>query len=116
MMKSDRLNKLVEISLRIANYVDEHGRNGDTNLGDELGLGYRALSSYLREGVKSIIDIQADYQLAIVKKELAEIGEQEMRDFLTEIFGDEEPETLNNEYKRKIKESVGIILKEMEEQ
>lgn len=111
MMKSDRLNKLVEISLRIANYVDEHGRNGDTDLGDELGLGYRALSSYLRAGAKSIIDIQADYQLAIEKKELAEIGEQEMRDFLTEIFGDEESETLNDEYKRKIKEFVGALLK-----
>lgn len=112
-MKRDCINKLVELSLRIANYVDEHGRNGDTDLGDELGLGYRTLSSYLRDGVKAIVEIQEDYQIAMERRELAEINEEEIRDFLTEIFGDEEPETLNDEYKRKIKEFVGTILNEM---
>ena len=38
-----------------------------------------------------------------------------MRDFLTDIFGDEEPETLNEEYKKRIREFVQGILKDIDD-
>ena len=57
-MKQDYLCKLAEISLNIANVVDRQGANDDCSLADSLGMGYRALSSYLRQGVKAIVDIQ----------------------------------------------------------
>ena len=55
-MKQDYLCKLAEISLNIANVVDRQGANDDCSLADSLGMGYRALSSYL-QGVKAIVDI-----------------------------------------------------------
>ena len=37
------------------------------------------------------------------------------RDFLTDIFGDEEPETLNEEYKSRIRDFVQGLLKEIDD-
>lgn len=37
-----------------------------------------------------------------------------MREFLTDIFGDEESETLDDEYKQKIKDFVIELLKEFD--
>lgn len=111
-MKIDYLTKLTEISLRMANIIDRHGENGDFAFADEVGYGYLALSGYLRAGVKAIADIQMDYSNAKSKQHLAELTESQMREFLTDIFGDEEPETLNDEYKQKIKDFVRELLQE----
>lgn len=111
-MKTDYLNKLAELSLKIANIIDRHGENGDFAFAYEIGLGYLALSGYLRAGVKAIADIQMDYSNAISAKHLAKSSESEMRNFLTDIFGDEEPESLNDEYKQKIKDFVKGLLQE----
>ena len=80
----------------------------------ELGLGYLALSGYLRAGVKAIIDIQNDLANARADREYARISEQSMREFIVDIFVDEEPETLNDEYKKRIRDFVGELLKEMD--
>ena len=114
MMKRDDLAKLSEICLRIANIVDRNGEPGEFELCDELGLGYLALSGYLRAGVKAIIDIQNDLANARADREYARISEQSMREFIVDIFGDEEPETLNDEYKKRIRDFVGELLKEMD--
>lgn len=112
-MKRDSLARLSEICLQIASITDRKGESGDTTYCDELGLGYLALSSYLRDGVKSIIDLQNDLANARSDAHLARVGEESMREFLTDIFGDEEPETLNEEYKNRIREFVQELLKEM---
>ena len=113
-MKRDDLAKLAEISLRIANIADRKGESEELIYLDELGLGYRALSGYLRAGVKAIADVQEDLSRARANKNCAEISQQSMREFLTDIFGDEEPETLNEKYKQRIREFVQEILKEMD--
>ena len=112
--KPDYLCKLSDICLRIANIVDRQGENGSFSLADELGFGYLALSGYLRSGVKAIADMQMDYSNAKSQKQLAEIGEQEMRDFLTDIFGDEEIESINEADKEKIRQFVQELEKEWE--
>ena len=115
MMKRDDLARLAEISLRIASITDRKGETGERSYLDELGLGYLALSSYLRLGVKAIADIQMDLANARANAHLARVSEQSMRDFLTDIFGDEEPETLNEEYKKRIREFVQGILKDIDD-
>ena len=108
--KTDYLCKLAELSLKIANIVDRHGENRDFAFADEIGLGYRALSQYLRQGVKAIIDIQEAYSNAKERTELAELSERDSRDFLKDIFGDEEVDSLNDEYKSKIRAFVSGLL------
>ena len=115
MMKRDDLARLAEISLRIASITDRKGETGERSCLDELGLGYLALSSYLRAGVKAIADIQNDLANARQSAHLARVSEESMREFLTDIFGDEEPETLNEEYKNWIREFVQGLLKEMDD-
>lgn len=114
-MKRDDLARLSEICLRIASIADRNGESGEFELCDELGLGYLALSSYLRAGVKAIADIQNDLANARESAHLARVSEESMREFLTDIFGDEEPETLNEEYKNRIREFVQGLLKEMDD-
>ena len=115
MIKRDDLARLAEISLQIASIVDRKGESGKHEYLDELGYGYLALSSYLRAGVKAIADIQNDLANARSDAHLARGREQSMRDFLTDMFGDEEQETLNEKYKKKIREFVQGLLKEMDD-
>lgn len=115
MIKRDDLARLAEISLQIASIVDRKGESGEQEYLDELGYGYLALSSYLRAGVKAIADIQNDLASARSNAHLARVSEEAMRDFLTDIFGDEEPETLNEEYKSRIRDFVQELLKEMDD-
>lgn len=112
--RTEEINYLVKICLDIANIVDRHGEKDKPYL-DELGLGYRALSISLRRGVKAIIDLQDDYSKALECQNCAEIGEKAARDFLQEVFGDEEIDTINDEDKQKIKEFVQQLMEKWEE-
>lgn len=107
--KIDYLNKLAELSLRMANVIDRRAENGDDSFPSEVGYGYLALSGYLRNGVKAIADIQNAYSNAVEMRKLAEQSERDARAFLVEIFGDEEVDSLKDEYKEKIKNFVAGI-------
>lgn len=109
-MKTDYLAKLIELSSRIANIVDRKGEQGDYGLADELGLGYLALSGYLRAGAKAVIDMQGECSRAKSNEDIAKGSEEDVRDFLEDIFGDREPDTLNDDYKQKIREFVKSLL------
>lgn len=107
--KIDPLCRLAELTLRLANIIDRKGEHGDTEIADELGYGYLALSGYLRDGVKAIADFQMDYSNAKSQKELAEISENGARDFLEDIFGDREVDSLNDKAKEEIRDFVQHI-------
>lgn len=114
-MKTNYLNKLAEISLNIADIVDEDGKNNTiSSYADTLGYGYLALSRYLRDGVKAIADIQMECSKAKANEALAKISETEMKDFLFDIFGDSEIHTLNDEYKNRIKDFVSSLMIEID--
>jgi hypothetical protein len=65
----------LSICLELADLVDKSGESGQEVYNKELGIGYRVLSGYLRNGVKEVIDLQAKYHSAIASKNLAEIGQ-----------------------------------------
>lgn len=73
------------------------------------------MSISLRRGVKAVIDLQDDYSKALEYQNYAEIGEKAARDFLQEVFGDEEIDMINDEDKQKIKEFVQQLMKKWEE-
>lgn len=108
--------RFLSICIELADLVDENGESGKETYNKELGLGYRALSSYLRKGVQEVIDLQAKYYGAIASKNLAEIGEKEAHDFLEDVFGDREPYTINEEDKKRIKAFVKSIMDEWDKE
>ena len=112
--RPDKLSRLAELCLRIANVIDRHGEKNDYEFSDEVGLGYLALSGYLRDGVKAIADMQMDYSEAVSMKNLAELSENEAREYLKDIFGEEDVDSLNETYKARIKEFAQSLFAEME--
>lgn len=110
-----KLNRFLQICLDIAEWYDRKGEEERNFFGNEMtksiGLGYKAMTGYLRTGVKEVIDIQSKYHTAQEKAYYAKSNEKDKRNFLIEIFGEEEPETLNDEIKAKIKNAVHEILK-----
>ena len=115
-MKRSVMNIFLRYALDMANIVDEKGEAGEKIIIPELGIGYRVLSSYFRQGVKEVIDLQAKYYGAIASKNLAEIGEKEAHDFLEDVFGDREPYTINDKDKERIKAFVKSIMEEWDKE
>ena len=108
--------RFLSICIELADLVDENGESGREVYNKELGLGYRALSSYLRKGVQEVIDLQAKYHGAVASKTLAEIGKKEAHDFLEDVFGDREPYTINDKDKERIKAFVKSIMDEWDKE
>lgn len=108
--------RFLSICIELADLVDENGESGQEVYNKELGLGYLALSSYLRKGVQEVIDLQAKYHRAVESKTLAEIGEKEAHDFLEDVFGDREPYTINDKDKERIKAFVKNIMEEWDKE
>lgn len=62
---SNNLNRFIKICLDIADYYDKEGEKNypvlEDNMLKELGMGYRALSGYLRKGATDVIELQNDF-------------------------------------------------------
>lgn len=118
-MKRNDINRLLKVCLDIAEWVDDKS-DTDKNwyggeLCDDIGLGCRALSGYLRSGIRAVMELQEKYHRANERRNLAEISEKEMRDFLQDVFGDEEPHTINDKDKARIRDFVQNLMKEWDE-
>jgi hypothetical protein len=113
------MNKMLELCLNIANLIDDWGHEEKPAarlIEDELGLGYRALSTSLREGVKDVVDLQARYRGAIETADLAKFGEKCARDFLEDVFGDRDIDSINDSDKERFRKLYKKIRKEWDEQ
>lgn len=70
-MKASRINRFLQICLDIAEYYDTKCEENDFCFNDDLikdlGLGCKALSGYMRNGAKEVIELQANYH---TRKEL----------------------------------------------
>lgn len=95
----NKIYRLIEFCLQLADLADQ---KQETPFNDVLHTGYGAFSSYMRQGVKELIDLKQDYYQALFRKNLAEQSEKDARDFLQECFGDSEIDNINDADKERI--------------
>lgn len=106
------IGNFIGLCYRMASLIDEKGEMGDEFTLTSLGMGYRAASGVLRNGIMAVIDLEANYHQEKEKANLAKIGEDEMHDFIVDIFGDEDIYTINDEAKSRMKKLVEEINRE----
>lgn len=113
------LNHMLKICLNIADYYDNKGDTDEDFLDDgltrELGLGYRSLTSYLRKGVQEVISLQMNYHSACAQRNFEKSIQESQKEYLLDVFGDEEPYSINDKDKQRIKEFVQSIFAEWDE-
>lgn len=89
--KKNPINNLIKICLDIAEYYDTKGNENEQYWGDEMcdtiGLGYRALTGYLREGVKEVISLQSSYHTATERLNYEKGVQKDNEKFMEELFG-----------------------------
>ena len=114
------LNNMLKICLNIADYYDNKGDTDEDFLGDELtrelGLGYRALTNYLRKGVQEVISLQMNYHSACAQINIEKSIQESQKEYLLDVFGDEEPYSINDKDKQRIKEFVQSIFAEWDKE
>lgn len=104
--------QMAEINDRAVEAQGEYGFDGPFN--KECGLGYLAFSGILRAGVRATIDLQEELSEARSQERLAKADARSARDFVEDLFGDREAETLNDAYKERIRECVRQINAEID--
>lgn len=117
------LNRFIQICLDVADYYDNMMEledppdrfTGDKML-DSIGLGYRAFTSYLRCGVKDLLNLKSIYYESRERENYFEQACEEKEKFMMDIFGEEDVEELTPELKAKIKVFVRTILEVDEEE
>lgn len=119
-MSINYINNFLKIALNIADYYDNKGNNGEDFLDDELskdlGLGYRALTNYLRKGVQEVISLQMNYHSACAQRNYEKSIQESQKEYLLDVFGDEEPYSINDKDKQRIKEFVQSIFAEWDKE
>ena len=116
-MTRNYINELVRLCLDMAELADTHGeQNDEYDFLRELGLGFRAFSGTLRRGVIEIVNLQSSYHKEAENARLCKIGEEEMQDFVKDVFGDPEVYTINDKDKHRIREFVRKIEAEWEQE
>lgn len=108
-MKDKRLGDFIALCYKISEYIDDCGENGDHFTLDAFGLGYKAASDRIRNGIIAVIELSRECRYEREHAKLAKIGKEEMRDFMVEIFEDEEIYTVNDEIKESIKKAARDI-------
>ena len=111
-MKIDKVNKLLDICLRSASIVDEY--EFINQYCSDMGLGIRSYSRYVRDGVKAVIDLQAENIRLKDKVERLEDSIEDMKSFLKDVIDVEYIHFLEPEDKAKIKAYTNKLL-EVEE-
>lgn len=99
---SIRMNKVyrfIELCLQLADLADQKRM---TPFNEDISMGFGAFSSYMRQGVKEVIDLKQDYYNALYRRSIAEQSEKDARDFLHECFGDSEIDDINGADKERI--------------
>ena len=108
-MKDKRLDEFIALCYKISEYIDDCGESDDHFTLDAFGLGYRAASDRIRNGIIAVIELSRECRNERERAKLAKIGENEMRNFMVEIFGDEDFYTVNDEIKDSIKKAARDI-------
>lgn len=112
----NRLGDFIGLCYKIADYIDDCGENDNPFTTDAFGLGYRAASDRIRNGIIAVIELVRECRKERDKARYARIQEEAIRDFLTDIFGDEEIYCVNDEIKAEIKKAAREIEEKWEKE
>ena len=112
-IRMNKIYRFIQICLQLADIADQ---KKETPFHDEISMGCRAFSGYIRQGVKEIIDLKQDYFNILSRMEIAEQSEKDARDFLKDCFGDSEIDSINDADKERILAVCKQIEAEWEEQ
>lgn len=111
---NDPINRMIQILLNLANIADE---KKETPFDREMGLGYRAFTSYVRQGVKSVIDLQGKVYSEQEKAEYAKISLEDNEECMIDLFGRKDAaEFFDDDEKKKIRELVKQFTAEAEKE
>jgi hypothetical protein len=114
MTRSDnRIARLIEILMNLADIADERQ---ETPFDREMGLGYRAFTGYIREGIKQIIDLKRDYYSACESREYAKMELKSNEEILEKIFGRTDVDVYNDEEIARFKALADEIQKEIDKE
>lgn len=111
-VKLNKVFRFISICLKLADLADE---KQVTPFNEDFHMGWGAFSSYMRQGVKEVIDLKQDYYNALYRRSIAEQSEKDARDFLQECFGDREIDSINEEDRGRILFICNKIRREWEE-
>ncbi|MDO4648211.1 MAG: hypothetical protein Q4B26_06125 [Eubacteriales bacterium] len=102
-MKNTAIVKLININLQLASIVDDPDSFLSKSISKELGMGYRVISPYIRQGVKGILDLQEE--LAVVKGQLSfmKAAMEEQKERFCDLFGETKIEELSENEKNRIR-------------
>ena len=109
----NRIVKLIEIMLNLADIADE---KQETPFDREMGLGYRAFTGYIREGIKQIIDLRRDYFSAKDCEEYAKMELKSNEEVLEKIFGRTDLDVYNDDELARFKTLADEIQKEIDKE
>ena len=98
-IRMNKIYRLIDLCLQLADLADQ---KQVTPFGEDLHIGWGAFSSYMRQGVKEVIDLKQDYYNALYRRSIAEQSEKDARGFLEECFGDSEIDNINDADKERI--------------
>ena len=78
------LHRFLKICLDIAEYYDRKGEIDTDFLGDEMtdkiGLGYRALTGYIRKGVQEVISLEGNYHTVCYQRDYEKSRREEVEE------------------------------------
>lgn len=109
----NRIPRLIEIMLNLADIADE---KQETPFDEEMGLGYRVFTGYIRSGAKEIIDLKSNYYSACERMEYAKMNLKSNEEILQKIFGRTDLEIYNDDEIARFKALADEIQKEIDKE
>lgn len=117
----NRLTNLIRVCHDLAEVIEEkHNKYAD--LANDVGMGYKVLTGYLRQGIIEVVELESRCWKEKEHRALARGELKDNIDFIAELFGDIPVELLaeltNEEEKAKLKkvaDEIVIGLTESEE-
>lgn len=113
-----KINRFLQICLDIAEWYDKKGEEDNGWQGDEMtggiGLGYKAMTSYLRNGVQEVVKLQDKYHTTKERQRWAEASIKSKAEFLMELFGEEDPEEFSDKVKSRFRKAAREAIDEQE--
>lgn len=115
----NRLTNLIRVCHDLAEVIEEkHNKYAD--LANDVGMGYKVLTNYLRQGLIEVVALESRYWREKEQRALARMELKDNIDFIAELFGEIPVELLaemtNEEEKAKLQKVANEIVLGMTEE